>query len=147
MSNNAIFNFPRFIKSRSDLQSVYLRREERVKREGSPSFTYILAALAAAAHIDVDVQKQFPDCRKYEPLDEMVIKNNDVQDLKVSVNGDYGNADVIMAGEMTTYKDKPIWAFRVENIGGAITVLNKIVFILQRSSTSVDAEVRRQYGK
>ena len=58
-------------------RNTYQVRQERIKREGSPYYTWTPGAIAAGVTSGIYLQTQFPDARKYEPLDWLEIVNNE----------------------------------------------------------------------
>lgn len=130
------FDFYRYVKSGRDLQDQSLRREERTKREGSPDYTYTLAALASTARITMCPEKDFPASLAYGYLDTLVFTNNDSVDLTLTLNGDI--TQYCPAGVVLKIKDRPIRSLTVYNGGAVITTLGKVVAVLSRAPTNVD---------
>jgi hypothetical protein len=138
------FNFPDFIRSRQDLKIPALAREQRIKQQGSPDYNWTPALIAASALIDIEVARQFPDAKKYEPLDTLELTNNDVVDITLTVNGN--ETYYLPAGVIKKRKDKPVWFIRLTNNSAAVaTTAGKIVCLLSRSAMSEDKQVRGVY--
>lgn len=133
-----LFNLQRMNSPRFSYQV----RQERIKREGSPYFTYTVPVTATTASVSIYVPTQFPDSRKYEPLDWLEIINNDVQDITVRVND--LDSHYCPAGVVRTIKGRALWHIRVTNDGAANTVLGKIVLTMRRQPQTIDQWAKRQ---
>lgn len=71
---------PLFQKSRQS------DRDKRILREGSPTYTWTPGSIAASARLAIYLDTEFPDSRKYAPLDKVEIINNDAVDLDIIIN-------------------------------------------------------------
>lgn len=127
-------------------KGIVLDRLERVKREGSPIYTWNVPATAAGATAKIRVPDQFPDSRKYEPLDSLEIVNNEsVIDLLLTINDNETRA--VPAGTIRTIKGTGIalWTIAVANQhASATSTLYKIVCTLQREPMTIDKWAQRQ---
>jgi hypothetical protein len=56
-------------------------------KQGSPVWTWNVGAIAASASVSIDPGKQFPASRAWAPLDSIVVTNNDVVDVLLTING------------------------------------------------------------
>lgn len=122
-------------------RNTYTVRQERIKREGSPYYTWTVPALAAAASAEIHVPTQFPDARKYEPLDWIEVTNAEVADaLTLTINGD--TTFPISISSIRTIDNMALWNVRITNIGAVVTTLGKIVVTLQRQPLTIDKWAR-----
>jgi hypothetical protein len=123
------------------MRGLTIIRSERVKKEGSPYYTYTMPALAAADSVAIALEQQFPEARKYFPLDWLQISNNEAaNDLLLAVNGNM--TFPVPAGTIQTIKNQPFWHVRITNQGGLTTTLNKVVLTFQRQALTVDDVAR-----
>lgn len=123
-------------------KSVYQSREERIRREGSPYYTWAVPATAAAATSIIHVQDNFPESRKYEPLDWLEIVNNEtVNSLTLIINS--GDRFTVPAGTIRTIDGKALWTIAVKNDGAVITTLNNIVVTIRRQPMTIDKWSRK----
>lgn len=128
------------ISRRRDISII---RQERIKREGSPYYTWQVPATAATTTSVIHVPTQFHDSRKYEPLDWIEIVNNEASnDLTVTINN--GDSFVVPASTIRTISNIALWHIAVTNNGAAITTLNKITVTLQKEPLTIDKWARRQ---
>lgn len=138
-----IFEAAGIIPPRPGADRLYTVRQERIKRDGSEYFTWIVPATAAAAASIIEVGAQFPRARKYAPLDFLEITNDDVVSLTLTLN----NEDTFMvpAGTIKKITGKAVWTVGVTNDDAAATsVLNKIKISLRREPQTIDSWARRQ---
>lgn len=116
-------------------------RQERIKKEGSPYYTYALPATAAAASVSIAMDSEFPDSLKYSPLDFCEITNNEgSNDLTVVINGTTSFS--VPAGTIKTIKNMAFWHVRITNDGALITTLGKVNLVFQRQPLTIDDYVR-----
>jgi hypothetical protein len=135
---NNIFNF-----NLHNPRNSYTVRQERIKREGSPYYTWIVPVTAAAAKSVIAVQEQFSESRKYEPLDWLEIVNNEAAlDLTLLINNN--DSLYVPASSMRTMTGRALWHIAVTNNGGANTTLNKIIVTLRREPQTIDKWAQRQ---
>lgn len=124
-------------------RNIFTVREERVKREGSPYYTWTPGAIGAGASISINVADQFPDSRKYQPLDWIEVVNNEAaDDLLLTINGD--TTFPVPAGTIRTISNKALWHLTLTNQGGVATTLNKIIVTLQKPPLTIDKWARIQ---
>lgn len=110
--------------------------QEKIKREGSPYYSWIVPVIAPAAVAYIEVATQFPLSRKYQPLDWLEIVNNDAVNLLLAVN----TAEIlpVPAGVIRKVADMGIISVTVTNMGIINSVLNSIVVTLQKRPLTVD---------
>ena len=123
-------------------KNTYIVRQERIKREGSPYYTWQVPVTATTATSVIYVPSQFSDSRKYEPLDWIEIANNDTMDLTLSINN--GDSFPVPAGVIRTINNIALWHVAVTNDGGGNTTLNKITVTMQKQPLTIDKWARRQ---
>lgn len=123
-----------------------ITRSQRVLKEGSPKFHYDVGVLAAGANVAFDIFSQYPLARKYEPLDTMVIINNDNVAISVRVNSDAGDLYIVPAGAIRIVDKGELGAVRwvrITNLDAAIAVTaNRIDIDFSKSAASVDELAR-----
>ena len=135
-------NFFKFANVRQRDQT-YLVRQARIKREGSPYYTYTVGVIAASDSAVLIPRIYFPESKKYEPLDFIEIVNNDVVDLSLAINGQ--DHFVCLAGTIRTIEAMPLHEIRIINNDAATaTVAGKIILTLQRQPLTIDKWVRMQ---
>lgn len=118
-------------------------RKDRIKREGSPYYSWIPAAIAAGGSISIHVPSQFPESKKYSPLDWIEVVNMEVtNNLTLVINGN--DAFPIPASIIRTIKNQALWHLTLTNNGGAITTLNKIILTLQKQPQNIDDWARNR---
>jgi hypothetical protein len=124
-------------------RDAFLVRQERIKREGSRYYTWPVPATAAAATSVIYVPDEFPDSRKYQPLDWLEIVNNEVANsLTLTIN----NRDtfVIPAGVIRTISNQALWHLAVTNDGAGITTLGNVVVSVRKEPLTIDQWARSQ---
>jgi len=135
-------NFFKFANVRQRDQT-YLVRQARIKREGSPYYTYTVGVIAASDSVVLIPRTYFPESKKYEPLDFIEIVNNDVVDLSLAINGQ--DHFVCLAGTIRTIEAMPLHEIRIINNDAATaTVAGKTILTLQRQPLTIDKWVRMQ---
>jgi len=116
-------------------------------QDGSPKYHFDVSALAATATEGFDIATQFPRARKYEPLDTILIINNDVVDISVLVNGAGGDLLIVPAGTIrrSTRDEVPaISRISVTNLDAGVAVtVNLIDIEIWRSPEDADSLARR----
>jgi len=131
----------------SGYQKMKIQRLKSVMRDGSPKYHYDLAVIAAGVFVDFDIAETYPRARKYEPLDTMVIINNDAVDIGININGMGSDLYfVIPAGVIRTIAREEvsaIWQVRITNLDAvsAVTV-NMIDIEFSRSPEDADSIAR-----
>ena len=124
-------------------RDIYTVRQERIKREGSPYYSWTVPVTATTATAVINVQQQFPDSRKYEPLDFLEVSNNEAaNDLTLTINGT--QPFPVPAGTIRTIEGKALWHIALTNNGGVNTTLGKIIVTLRRQPYTIDKWARRQ---
>lgn len=134
-------------RSLSGIQKMQINRLKRVMQDGSPKYHFDVSALAATATEGFDIATQFPRARKYEPLDTILIINNDVVDISVLVNGAGGDLLIVPAGTIrrSTRDEVPaISRISVTNLDAGVAVtVNLIDIEIWRSPEDADSLARR----
>ena len=117
-------------------------RLERIKREGSPYYTWTVPATAAAATAVIEVGSTFPAAKKYQPLDFAEIVNNEAAiDILVTINGN-ALATLVPAMSIRKISGQALWHIAVTNRGGVNTTLNAIIVTLQKQPITTDRILR-----
>lgn len=128
------------ITRRKGLQTI---REERIKREGSPYYTWQVPATAAGANSVIYVPSQFPESKKYHPLDWLEIVNNETtNDLTLTINGN--DSFKVPAKTIRTLDNFALLHIAVTNDGAVVTTLGNIIVTLQRQPLTMDKWIRRR---
>jgi len=131
---------------RANVQSAnnrYIIRQERIKREGSPYYSYTVGVVAAGDNVVLSPSQYFPESKKYAPLDWAEVVNNDVVDILVTVNG--GDTIIVLAGTIRYIEGKPLHELRIKNNDGSTSTTDKkIRLTLQRQPLTMDKWIRRQ---
>ena len=114
-------------------------RLERIKREGSPNYNYALPLTAPAAIVTLHIPGQFPESRKYQPLDSIEIVNNEpANPLNITIN----NRDTYYcpAGAIRTIHGRGIalWQLSIENLGVGNTTLGLVQITMKKEAMTVD---------
>ena len=126
-------------------RGITVDRLERIKREGSPTYTWIVPITATTATSVIYVPTQFPASRKYEPLDYIEIVNNEAaNDLTLTINGKETRA--IPAGTIRTIHGTGValWHIAITNNGAVNTTLGDIVVTLQKEPLTIDKWAQRR---
>lgn len=127
-------------------KGITIDRLERIKREGSPPYVWTVPVTAASASSVIYVPSQFPDCRKYEPLDSLEIVNNESAiDITVIINGN--DSRLCPAGTIRLIHGSGVslWHIAIRNDHASLsTTLNRIVLTLQKEPMTIDKWVQRQ---
>lgn len=123
---------------------MHSSRLARVRKEGSPHFTYIPGAIAAAADNYIHINSQFPLSRKYSPLDWLEFTNNDSVNLTITINGN--QPFPCPAGTIRTIKGKgvAVHTLNIHNDDAATaTTQGLVVVTMQRQpeAAAVSLEV------
>jgi hypothetical protein len=122
---------------------TYIVRQARIKREGSPYYTYSVGVIAAGGSVVLIPRDYFPGSKKYEPLDYVEVVNNDVVDLSICVNGE--DTFVSPAGTIRSIEGQPLHQLRITNTdAAAATTSGKTILTLQRQPLTIDKWARMQ---
>lgn len=120
-------------------KGVVVSRIERIKREGSPNYEYILPVTAALAVTTFYVPTQFPASRKYQPLDFIEIVNNEAANpLLVTINNQDGNYCPAGTIRMIHGKGVALWQVAITNLGGGVTTLGLVRMTLKKEAMTID---------
>jgi hypothetical protein len=123
--------------------NTYIVRQERIKREGSPYYPWTPGVIAPTATEVIHVPTQFPDSRKYQPLDWIEVCNNDAaNDLTLTINGN--ESWPVPAKTIRTIDNLALWHVQLTNNGGVNTTAGSIVVTLQKQPLTIDKWARRQ---
>ena len=119
---------------------TYSVRQERIKREGSPYYHWAVGALAAGVAVVCSVNQQFPESKKYEPLDWLELVNNSASDVALIINGN--EQFLCTAGTIRTVSGLPLHQMSVT--APAIVAAGLVVGTMQREPLTIDQWARRQ---
>jgi len=137
-----IISIANLIDRKSSYRTWYTR-QARIKKEGSPYYTYEMGAIAATASLSIELDAQFPASKKYSPLDYCEIANNDVVDIYVYFNNE--DRLPVYAGTIREVSNKPIRTVRVDNRDAAVTSTSTaIVLTFRRDPVTIDDWARKQ---
>jgi len=126
-------------------QRTWYIRQERIKKEGSEYFTWLLPATGPAAISQIEIATTLPRARKYLPLDFIEVCNNDVVNMTLIINGD--ETLPVPAGVIRTIRNKPYYEIAIRNDDAAVTsTLNDVIVSLRREPITVDDWARKQRG-
>lgn len=118
--------------------AVWHIRQDRIKREGSEYFTWVVPVTAPAAISSIEIAHQFPRAKKYEPLDWCEVCNNGALDLTLIINN--REQLPVPTGTIRTVSGKcHLWTIGIRNDDAANdTVLNTIIVSLRREPMTAD---------
>lgn len=122
-------------------KGVIISRSERIKREGSPWYLYLLPVMAAGVAVTINPHLFFPESRKYQPLDFVEIVNNGVATpITIVINGPAGDSHYIPAGVIRTISGKGValWQVEITNNGLGATVLGLIRLNFKKEAMTID---------
>lgn len=135
----------------SPQKKTQLNRLRRTLVEGSPKYHYDLAAIVAGAQAYIDMPTLYPLSRKYQPLDTILIINNDAVGISLVFNSPQEPPFIIPAGVIRTIgKDEvpAIWNITVTNLDAAAAVtVNMIDFEIWKSPEEATDILRREWGQ
>jgi len=116
------------------------QRALRTRREGSPYYRWPPGIIAAGADAYIFLDTQFPESRKYAPLDWYEIVNNSTENLTITLNG--GQQHIVPAG--TARKDDltAITSFNIHNDSAADTTAGEVIVTFQREPITQDKALR-----
>lgn len=120
-------------------KGVVVDRIVRIKREGSPVYTWTPGAIAAGATAAIEVGNHFPKSRKYQPLDAIELVNNETaNDLMLTING--GDQRYCPAGTIRKVRGQGValWHIAITNNGAVATTAGLIVAALQKEPMTID---------
>jgi hypothetical protein len=127
----------------SNWKNTFVSRQDRIKREGSEYFIWLVPATAAAAISQINVGQDYPRAKKWEPLDFIEVCNNDVVNISLIINNDI--VLPVPNGTIRTVKNQAMWQIGIRNDDAAVaSTLNSIVVNLRRLPITVDDWARRQ---
>jgi len=120
-------------------------RALRIIREGSPPYRWAPGIIAVTASLEIDLDTQFPESRKYAPLDCLEVTNNDSVDLTLTINSN--EAYPVPAGVIRKVDDDiGIHSVRLTNLDTVTaTTAGKIVVNLKRKPLDADSAARSRY--
>ncbi|MBU0598695.1 MAG: hypothetical protein KKD44_26160 [Proteobacteria bacterium] len=127
---------------RADWRKTWLIRQERIKKEGSEYFSWIVPVTAAAARVTIEIAKQFPRAGKYMPLDFVEVSNNDDVDLTLTING--AETLPVPSGTIRSLDNAALWQIGITNNDAVTsTVLNRVTVTLRRQPMTIDKWAQR----
>ncbi len=136
--------FDRRFLSKTSWRRTWTVRQERIKKEGSEYFTWQVGVVAATVLSHIEIARQFPRAKKYEPLDWIEVVNNESAiNLTLTING--GETFPVPAGTIRTLDNKKLWEISVTNNHAAdSTTAGLVVVTLRRQPKTIDDWARRQ---
>ena len=121
---------------------TWLTRQERIKKEGSDYYSWNTPVTAPGAITTIEIAHQFPEARKYQPLDWIEVHNTDVVDVSLIIN--VGTVLPVSASSLRTVDNHALWQVGIRNDHATIsTTLNKIKVSLRRQPMTIDEWARR----
>lgn len=125
------------------LGQTVIVRQERIKREGSRPYVWEPGAITTTASARIEIRREFPGARKYEPLDFLEVVNNEAtNDLTVKINGEKITWPV-PAKTTRTIRNQAIWTLKIVNDGAATTTAGKIIITVRKEAITADSLARR----
>ncbi len=117
-------------------------RLTRIRKEGSPFYQYIPGIIAAGADDYIYPDTQWPQSRKYAPLDWIEITNNGAVALTITLNGN--QPFPCPAGTIRVIDEFALRSINIHNDSGAAgSVAGLVRLTLQRQPITIDRFVRR----
>lgn len=120
-------------------QGLVLDRIARIKREGSPVYSWTPGVINAGATAVIEVGQQFPASRKYAPLDSIELVNNETaNDLMLTING--GDQRYCPAGTIRQVHGRGValWHIAITNNGAVATTAGLVRASLQKEAMTID---------
>ncbi|MAH51846.1 hypothetical protein CMI37_38875 [Candidatus Pacearchaeota archaeon] len=114
-------------------------RLARIKREGSPVYSYQLPVTASNISVAIYVSTQFPLSRKYQPLDSLEIVNNEpANNILVTINNQ--DAYYCPAGTIRSVQGAGValWQVAIQNLGAGNTTLGLVRLNLKKEAMTID---------
>ena len=128
-------------------KGIIIDRSARIRREGSPVYLWTPGVIAAAATVVIETRAQFPNSRKYEPLDSIEVVNNEVaNNITLTING--GDARYIPAGTIRHIHGRGValWHIAITNDGAGNTTAGLITVTLQKEPYTINKWAVDDYG-
>ena len=126
-------------------RGITIDRLERLKREGSPVYTWTPGAINAGESLTIEVGREFPAARKYAPLDSLEIASSESANaLTLTING--GDSRPVPAGTIRSIAGSGValWTITLTNNGVAATTAGKIIVSLQKEPLTIDKWAQNQ---
>lgn len=120
-------------------RGITIDRSVRIRREGSRPYVWEMPVTAAGAVAVINMRAQFPESRKYEPLDSIEIVNNEVaNNVTLVING--GEPRYIPAGTIRHIHGRGValWHIAITNDGAGATTLGLIMVTLQKEPYTIN---------
>lgn len=116
------------------------QRALRIRRDGSPYYRWSPGIILAGADAYIFLDTQFPDSRKYAPLDWYEIVNNAGENLTITLNG--GQQHVVPSG--TSRKDDltAVRSFNIHNDSATDTAAGEVIVTFARQPITQDKALR-----
>ncbi len=121
---------------------IKAKRQARTDKYGSPPYVWTPGAIAAGASTSIEVAQQFPEARKYAPLDWAEVVNLDTVPLTLTINGG-SETWIIPANTIRSVANRALWAVALTNNGAAATTAGNITVTMLRQALDVDKAVQR----
>ena len=127
-----------FTSSFRDMRERRIERNSGVARDGSPIYVHTFGALAASGGREyIEIAGTFPDAKKYEPLDRVVITNLSPQTLSLEINGN--TFPPVPQNFQVTLSNQVIWGFGLVNNSATGTITGKVSAAFSREPSKVSA--------
>jgi len=116
------------------------KRALRIRKEGSPYYRWSPGIIVAAANAYAWLDTQFPDSKKYAPLDWYEIVNNSTKNLTITINGNQQH----LVPASTSRKDDltAIRSFNIHNDAAANTADGEVIVTFARQPLTQDKALR-----
>ena len=121
-------------------RGLTIDRIKRIKREGSPAYTWNYPATGPGVIVTIDPETTFPASRKYAPLDSIEVVNNEPAiNLTLTINGK--ETRIVPAGTIRQVSGRGVALRRValtNDHATDTTTLGRIVVTLQKEAYTID---------
>jgi hypothetical protein len=126
----------------------FLGRRRQLTREveGSPTFVSRNLEMATGVRWDISYENgvDFPNSRKYLPLDFLEVVNNSTQDISTYLNGG-AEKRVIKAGVVREFR-QAIYRLAIVNDGAGTIAADELEITAQRMEADADSAAKKAAG-